>query len=213
MTFLKFIAAAFATLGLTACASTPRISGEASADLDTLTAWMSGSFSSAAQSAADPENYRDIRLQMIPIWTDRNDGPWLYVEQAAATTPEKPYRQRIYRLSKASSKDTFESAVFELPGDPLIFAGAWKTPELLEGVSPEDLAPRTGCTISLRFQDAAFRGSTTGQDCLSTLRGAAYATSEVTIEKSRLVSWDRGFDAEGAQKWGAEKGGYVFARE
>ena len=36
------------------------------------------------------------------------------------------------------------------------------------------------------------------------------ATSEVVVSPGRIESWDRGFDAEGAQVWGAEKGAYVF---
>jgi hypothetical protein len=27
-----------------------------------------------------------------------------------------------------------------------------------------------------------------------------------------MISWDRGFDADGNQVWGAEGGGYVFHR-
>jgi CpeT protein len=195
------------------CASQSPNSGEASPGLDTLASWMSGSFSSAEQAAEDPENYRDVRLHMTPIWTDRADGPWLYVEQAMAATLEKPYRQRVYRLSKGKTTGEFESAVFELPGDPLVFAGAWREPELVAGVTPRDLSEKKGCSIILQFQEGAFRGSTIGTECLSTLRGAAYATSEVTIESDRLISWDRGFDAEGWQVWGTDKGGYIFVKE
>jgi hypothetical protein len=43
-------------------------------------------------------------------------------------------------------------------------------------------------------------------------RGAAYATSEVTILPDRLVNWDRGFDAPGGQVSGATEGGYVFLK-
>jgi hypothetical protein len=57
-------------------------------------AWMTGSFSSAEQAAADT-NYFDIRLEIVPIWTTRADGHWLYVEQAAAGYLERPYRQRV----------------------------------------------------------------------------------------------------------------------
>lgn len=195
------------------CASRSPKVDEASPGLGALVSWMSGSFSSAAQAAEDPENYRDVRLHMTPMWTDRSDGPWLYVEQAMATSLDKPYRQRVYRLSKGKVKATFESAVFELPGDPLVFAGAWKTPELVAGLTPQDLTQKQGCSIILQFGDGAFRGSTLGTDCLSTLRGAAYATSEVTIESDRLISWDRGFDGDGWQVWGAEKGGYIFMKE
>ena len=56
-------------------------------------------------------------------------------------------------------------------------------------------------------------GGTRGEGCASNLRGAAYATSEVVIMPGRIESWDRGFDAEGHQVWGAEKGAYVFVRK
>jgi hypothetical protein len=34
----------------------------------------------------------------------------------------------------------------------------------------------------------------------------------VEVRPDGLVSWDRGFDADGQQVWGAEKGPYVFTR-
>lgn len=179
-------------------------------EVETLAAWMTGSFSSAAQHARDPNNYHDIRLHMVPIWTQRADGPWLYVEQAAAATPEQPYRQRVYRLvSRADGR--IESVVYVLPGDPLRFAGAWRTPGRFEELAPEDLEVRAGCGLLLRREaDGTFVGATEGQGCESTLRGAAYATSEATIAPTGMVTWDRGFDARGRQVWGATGGGYRF---
>ncbi|HDR04273.1 MAG TPA: hypothetical protein ENN84_03365, partial [Candidatus Marinimicrobia bacterium] len=58
--------------------------------------------------------------------------------------------------------------------------------------------------------DSTFIGNTKARQCGGSLRGAAYATSEVTITPSRLISWDRGFNSEGEQLWGAVKGGYIF---
>jgi hypothetical protein len=40
-----------------------------------------------------------------------------------------------------------------------------------------------------------------------------YTTSEVTITNDTIASWDRGFDADGNQKWGAEAGPYIFRRK
>jgi len=62
------------------------------------------------------------------------------------------------------------------------------------------------------YGDTLFEGSTEGNNCQSSLRGAAYVTSKVSISKERIYSWDRGFDAEGHQVWGAEKSGYIFER-
>ena len=205
---------ATAGCGVCACSATsgPRVAPAGPGDLDRLVAWMIGAFSSSEQAAADSE-FRDVRLHMVPIWTGRVDGRWLYVEQAIATTVEAPYRQRVYRITERADA-TFESAVYKLPEDPLRWAGAWKTHDPLSELDPSDLEPRTGCSIILApTKDGAFEGSTIGNQCPSDLRGAAYATSEVRIESGRMVSWDRGFDEAGKQVWGATKGGYRFIKE
>lgn len=173
---------------------------------------MTGSFSSAAQAGADPA-YFDVRLHIVPIWTDRPDGPWLYVEQAMAATPEAPYRQRIYRLVD-HGRGVVESIVFVLPGDPLAYAGACRNPASLNAVDPTLLLPRMGCSVLLApAGNERFVGSTRGTECLSDLRGAAYATSEVTLTPGLLESWDRGYDAKGQQVWGARTGPYQFIKE
>ena len=178
------------------------------ADLSRLVDLMSGSFSSEAQAAGD-ESYFDIRLEMVPIWTERTDGHWLYVEQAAATSLEKPYRQRVYHVT-ARDDGSFESKVFEMP-EPLRFAGHYSHEKPLAELGPEDLIEREGCSVILRLQESGeFVGSTVEKECKSSLRGATYATSEITIGKCMVESWDRGFDAEDAHVWGAEKGPYLF---
>ncbi len=179
-------------------------------DLQRLVAWMSGSFSSRAQAEQD-SSYYDIRLEMTPVWTDRSDGYWLYVEQAMASHLDQPYRQRVYHVARDSA-GRFRSTVYELPG-PEDFVGSWRTPLAFNALSSEDLLERRGCDIVLEAHgDSAFVGSTVGRECASELRGASYATSEVVITESTLVSWDRGFDVDGEQVWGAEEGGYVFRK-
>jgi hypothetical protein len=181
-----------------------------SPDLDTLASWMSGYFSSQKQSLQDT-SYRDVRLHMFPIWKARDDGYWFYVEQAVAEYAGRPYRQRIYNLYQASDT-TFYSEVYTL-SDPAAFTGAWKKERSLPEISRDSLELRTGCTTILRRSSAsAFSGGTQGRGCESNLRGASYATSQVVIQRDKLISWDRGFDAEGKQVWGAEKGGYVFRK-
>lgn len=177
---------------------------------------LSGAFSSEEQHKADAENYFDIRLHMTPIWPHRSDGYWLYVEQARADAMDRPYRQRVYQLVQLGENE-FESRVYELPGetpaDALKFAGAWKDPGKLQGVSSENLKLKAGCSIFLkRLPDGTFEGATRGNGCASTLRGAAYTTSEVKLAPDQMISWDRGWDKDGKQVWGAETGGYIFKR-
>lgn len=172
---------------------------------------MTGTFSSTRQAMED-DHFFDIRLVMVPIWKERDDGPWLYVEQAAAGSLERPYRQRVYQLVPRPD-GAVDSVVYTFAGDPLVHAGAFYQDDPLAGLGPAQLEERKGCEIRLRRQDdGTYSGRTGERTCSSDLRGASYATSEVTLEKDLLVSWDRGFDAEGKQVWGAEKGGYRFER-
>jgi hypothetical protein len=195
---------AMIVLILTATQSTAR-------DLATLVDWMTGSFTSEAQAAAD-SNYYDIRLEMARVWPERDDGYWLYVEQATAARLDRPYRQRVYHVTQAED-GSFRSEVFSIP-DALRFAGGWKNAEPLPGLTPDSLEVREGCAVILVWrEDEGFVGGTVGKGCQSDLRGAAYAASEVVVKSDRLVSWDRGLDESGRQVWGARDGGYVFAKK
>ncbi|MCA9310427.1 MAG: chromophore lyase CpcT/CpeT, partial [Phycisphaerales bacterium] len=177
-------------------------------DLERLAAMMTGTFSSRAQAELD-EDFFDIRLVMAPIWKERGDGPWLYVEQAVATSLEQPYRQRVYHLVEVGD-GSLRSEVYELPR-PAAYIGAWRQDSGFEDLTATDLVLREGCAILLRPDGrGGWAGSTRDRECLSALGGATYATSEVEIGPDRLVSWDRGWDDAGTQMWGAVKSGYIF---
>ena len=211
-------------LTLTGCVTT-------NPDVATLSTYMTGTFSSAAQAKADPE-FRDITLNMTEIWPDLSTSTvrWLYIEQSVADTPNKPYRQRVYKLS-LQPDSTIRSDVYTLPAPITQFIGGARAPSIFTKVTPEQLTLREGCSIILRrataaqvapevvaaappgwTRDGAFLGSTGGNNCSSELQGASYATSEAVITPQGLRTWDRGFDAAGKQVWGATKGGYEFAR-
>lgn len=195
--------------GLVLLAPLVRAVEDETQDLDSLASWMVGTFSSAAQAAEDPGCFA-ISLHVAPIWTERADGRWLYVEQAVNEEQHRPYRQRIYRLVELVP-GLFEIQVFTLP-DPSAVIGAWISDETLSDLAPDDLEKRDGCSILLRRSGDSFIGSTLASLCTSTLRGASYATSEVIVTPDGIVSWDRGFADNGSQVWGAVTGGYVFDR-
>ncbi len=197
-------------LNIVACLhESPPVSTPAkSDDLAIVAQYLAGRFSSLEQSKSDPD-YFDIRLVMFPIWKDRTDGYWLYVEQAVAGHEATPYRQRIYHL-KRGRDDLIESVVYVFP-DPKKYVGSYNTPAVFDSLKPEELVERDGCAIYLkRAADETFEGGTSGKECASDVKDARYATSEVTLSASSLISWDRGFDQNDKQAWGAEKGGYIF---
>ena len=180
-------------------------------DLQELKERMVGAFSSESQSKSDT-SYFDIRLHMAQIWDKRQDGYWLYIEQAVYSSLAKPYRQRIYHIYQQDDT-TFVSKVFEL-SSPLRFAGAWSNVAIFNTLTTDSLIDRKGCAIYLhKDKSGNYAGATPGKECLSSLRGATYATSEVIIKKDELISWDRGWNKEDKQLWGAVKGGYHFIKQ
>mgnify|MGYP003415299802 FL=1 len=183
----------------------------------TLLAYMTGSFSSEAQSKAD-SNFYDIRLHMVEIQMGNEAGNWLYVEQAMGSAQDKPYRQRVYQVVEITL-GIYESRVYEFE-NPLQYAGGWNDASKLSNLTFDKLILRDGCSITLKYEHELvgdininrFVGSTGATSCPSSLRGASYATSEVVITDEQLLSWDRGWDVNGKQVWGAETGGYIFVK-
>ena len=175
-------------------------------ELKELFALMQGSFNSEIQAEVDSTHY-NISLHMYPIW--ENKGHFLYVEQALTSTPKKPYRQRIYEV-KRDSDSTFSSAIYKLDVDSL-WIGKWKNPKAFDSISLNNIALKEGCEVILkRIAPNQFIGKTGDDTCISTMRGASYARSEVEILEDKIISWDRGFDSNGNYVWGAEKAGYIF---
>jgi CpeT protein len=58
-------------------------------DFRQLCSYMTGSFSSEAQSKNDSA-FDDVRMHTTPVWPESKDGYWLYVEQAIASNMQSP---------------------------------------------------------------------------------------------------------------------------
>lgn len=180
-------------------------------ELTQLMNTMSGEFSSQEQAEEDSLFY-NINLVMHPIWESDQSAKWLYVEQAVTRLIDKPYRQRVYKLSKQAD-GSIASSVFELP-NPSRFIHGWTQADLFKQITPDSLISRQGCAVYLRKdKNNCYSGSTKDKECLSSLRGASYATSKVDICPDQIISWDQGWNAEDQQVWGAETKGYIFKRK
>lgn len=179
-------------------------------ELNQLVELLHGNFSSEAQSKADTA-YFNISLVMVPIWTNRTDGQWMYVEQAMASKLDKPYRQRVYHLLHVGA-NTFTSDIYTIK-NALSYAGLQNDKTKLQKLSFDSLELKDGCTVTLIKNNDVYTGGTDGKSCPSDLRGAKYASTKITLKKGELVSWDQGFDANDKQVWGATKGGYIFIKK
>lgn len=178
-----------------------------SKELEELVTIMQGQYSSQKQASKDSDYY-NISLRMIPIW--KSKGNFLYVEQAMFEKQDKPYRVRIYKVYQKG--DEFISEIYTLKNEK-DWIGKWKNPEAFESLNETEIELKPGCEVILkRISKNKFIGQTGEKTCPSELRGASYATSKVTVTQNEILSWDQGFDKEGKQVWGAEKGGYIFEK-
>lgn len=171
---------------------------------------LSGTFDSKAQAESDPKAFKAVRLVTVRVPRSRLGDPVLYVEQALLSTPNKPYRQRFYRLEETADGGVV-SRVFE-PKDPLAVSGKWRDPSDLALFGEGDVTERVGCAVRLKKTPEGWSGGTEGKNCPSALAGARYAESDVRLYPDRVETWDRGFDVNDEQVWGSEKRPYLFER-
>ena len=190
----------------------PVTAGEAPSRAEEVAQLLVGTFDSKAQAEADPKGFRAVRLVAVRVPKSRlaDGGPVLYVEQALLTTPDKPYRQRFYRIEESADGGVI-SRVFE-PRVPLAVSGKWRDPSDLALFGPGDVVERVGCVVRLKKTDDGWAGGTEGTSCPSALDGARYAKSDVRLTPGRMESWDRGFDVQDRQVWGSPTRPYVFER-
>lgn len=177
---------------------------------------MAGNYTNEAQARSEAllaTPVQSLVLHMRPVWIDRIDGLWLYVEQSQAESQDKPYRQRVYQVVDGNDADSVECRIFDFADNPQQYAGDWKKDRPLNALTAGLLVPRAGCTITfVRDTVGAWIGSTEASECATTYHGAAYTMSSVTLTMRSLQSWDRGFDSSGKQVWGSATGPILFVK-
>ncbi|WP_438481884.1 chromophore lyase CpcT/CpeT [Oleiharenicola lentus] len=177
--------------------------------LTKLVGQFAGSFSSAEQARGD-HNFQSTVLNIVRFWPDKSDGVWLYAEQALPGGLRHPYKQTVYQLV-ARDDGSFECRFYDLV-DPVAATGGWKNTTIINNFSTNDLRARENCTVILRAEsDGSFKGITEGKGCAN-IRGAAYATTAITVTDKQITLWERGYTANGTQIWGSVHGGYVFKK-
>jgi len=178
---------------------------------DEVLALLTGRFDSLQQSLTNPQ-YFNVSLISCAVDAPELGARVLYVEQALASKLQQPYRQRLYVITEGDDIGTeATSRVYSLVA-PSSFVGLCDQ-QSLRTVTAAEATERHGCQVNLTRVDNHFQGSTSDTACKSSLQGASYATSEVQLHGDRIDSWDRGYDANGVQVWGAVSGPYQFDRK
>lgn len=177
-----------------------------------LAGLLIGSFSTIEQSRIDGWGY--VESETVRIWPHREDGIWLYQENAfLGSSPEdfdpeikqRPYFQRIVRLVEVSPTEVIRT-IYTLT-DPASVVGAFADPSR---IAEEQLGEVSCSGPVMRIAHGYWQSNF--DTCPSGLRGAVRTHSRSIHTPHGFANWDRGFDAEGNLIWGPARGGYVFDR-
>jgi len=182
------------------------------ADLLAFARCLAAEFSNGKQAAAAPKDFAHIRVFFRPLPWEFFGALGFYSEQAYDYDLWQPYRQGVHRLVDAGDRIRVENYGLR---EPMEFAGAGHTPQLLRQLTPAAIAPRAGCAMEFWPEGEGYRGQIEpGGRCLVPRDGQlTYLESDVEMTATTWVSWDRGLHPEtGQQVWGSTHGPLRFEK-
>ncbi|WP_290436471.1 chromophore lyase CpcT/CpeT [Aeromonas caviae] len=179
--------------------------------LEPLLSWFSGEFSGQEQATFDAR-FTIAELRLVEIWPGEGPFRWVYAEQFLTERAQRPFRQRIYRFSSLPDGRIL-MAELTMPR-ATDFAGAWRRPELLDSLTPQQLSLREGCEIWLTRQPGGeYKGQTRVGHCATDFGGATTLVQYLWIGPDSVRLLDRAYDNGAHQRWGSPGEGYVYLRK
>ena len=183
--------------------------------VEAVVAHLVGVMDTSTQAAADGK--ADVRMTTCKVSLndlqtkrkrDRPNSVYLYQEQALSNSLASPYRQRFLQISTGNEEKTVISQSYK-PIEPKQWSGFCDRPEPTRIVSTEDISQPI-CSVLLKPKDDVYVGQTPPDGCPTKVRGAVKITTLIILHAWGMDTWDRGFDEEGNQVWGAKNKSYQF---
>jgi CpeT/CpcT family protein DUF1001 len=191
-----------------------------SPDLIALGKYLAGEFDNREQALVEPVWYVHLRMWVRPIDLFREDSITLFAEQANVINLDRPYRQRIMRLTSNSDSPSAIQVQYYMPKDPGALSGAGQNPALLKTLVSEQLELLPGCKLKVSQEILApnsYRFAATPVSetrCSFTYLGNNIQVSlgfEATA--TTFNSYDKGIDPETEKAtWGAIMGPYRYTK-
>jgi hypothetical protein len=176
-------------------------------EVDRAAQHLIGSMDTAQRAAQNPKvSNVTMTTCRTTVPTANPDRIYLYQEQALSQELAKPYRQRILELSWQPFSQTVRSRAFKLshPSKVVNFCNQMDRTIALTAF------PEAICSVFLKPTPTGFVGTTPADGCPTTARGAVRIRNRIELHELGMDTWDRGFDAQGQQIWGAKTESYQF---
>ncbi len=178
---------------------------------------LEGILSTAARAAANPKVANvTMTTCRIPVANPPASTIYLYQEQAIADKLTQPYRQRILEIRPSPASQTIRSRSFKL-ADQAKWVNFCDRPDDRRShidqrpIQPQDF-PISVCAVFLKPTPEGFSGTTEATGCPAKVRGAVMIRNRIRLHPNGMDTWDRGYDAQGKQVWGAGDEPYQFLR-
>ncbi len=175
---------------------------------------LEGVMDTTAQARVNPKapsvQMTTCRVQVIDT-NNHTSAIFLYQEQALTSKLSQPYRQRFLEISLHPETQTVRSRSFRLT-QPERWAGFCNQPDAQRTLQSRDLGNPV-CSVFLKQTPTGFLGETPPEGCPTNARGAVRITNTIELNTAGMNTWDRGFDADGNQVWGAQSESYQFRRQ
>ena len=170
-----------------------------------------GIMDTTAQAAANPEA-PSVRMTTCQVQLDNQSSStasiFLYQEQALTKRLTQPYRQRLLELTPHSKTQTVESKSYKLQNQES-FIGFCDQP-IAQRIIPATILEESFCSVFLAPLNDIYFGRTQPGGCPANVRGAVTITNKIVLHEQGMDTWDRGFDENGEQVWGAIDSSYQF---
>jgi CpeT protein len=181
--------------------------------VDRISGEFSTRFNQTIDSTKDDVLVRTIVFKRYPTVI------WLYTQQGEFLNGKYyPYRQRVYAVEQMDEYH-IRLTIYGFRDDAAYYGilddttSSIKAEEWLQNIPSDGLIVKDGCEITIWKDNLnAFRGSTNEKNCKGSFGGATYTTSEFVIYPHEVISWERGWDDNGNQKWGPEKSPYIYSK-
>ncbi|HEY9906662.1 MAG TPA: chromophore lyase CpcT/CpeT [Thermosynechococcaceae cyanobacterium] len=176
-----------------------------------VAARLEGTMNTSAQATANPKVANVYMTTCrIQVHGSPSGTVFLYQEQAIAKELNKPYRQRFLQLAFSAPSQTVRSLAFK-PVSPSTWVNFCDKPATERQVQPQELGTSV-CSVFLKQSGEDYVGNTPPTGCSANVRGAVKITNHIVLKKTGMQTWDRGFDANGKQVWGAKGESYQFRK-
>lgn len=176
-------------------------------DVATVADHLSRAMDTTVQAASNP-NFVGVQMTTcsVQVAAPNTSDVYLYQEQALTEHIGSPYRQRFLHITLSDDGNRVESRTFK-PTAPGEWTGFCQRSD--RTVATDELGDLV-CIVSLRPSPLGYVGSTPRDGCPVNLRGAVRLTNTIVLHRDGMDTWDRGFDQNGDQVWGAKTEPYRY---